>query len=244
MPSSSHSSRPLPERRHVAEVAARDHDPVRHLPVELLDDLHADRLLALDAQAVHRVREVDAVALGDLLHDLHAAVEVGLERERDRAVGHRLEQLRERDLVARQEHDRGNARRTRRRRRARPRCRRSTRRRPPRMFPPRLRISFTTDTSTVMPRSLKLPVCELPHCLTQRSSTPHCWPSRLAQNRLVWPSNIETTFVLGHDRADQLPLAPDAGTVRPFGRVRARLEDLHPLLRRGLLQPLEVVLRP
>ncbi len=37
---------------------------------------------------------------------------------------------------------------------------------------PRAIISFTIDTSTVMPRSLKEPVCELPHCLIQRSSTP------------------------------------------------------------------------
>jgi hypothetical protein len=100
-------SEPLRERRHVAEVAARDHHPVGHLPVELLDDLDPDRLLPLDAQAVHRVGEVDPVARGDLLHDLHAAVEVGVEREHDRAVRDGLDQLRHRHLAARQEHDRG-----------------------------------------------------------------------------------------------------------------------------------------
>src|SRR6266446_5572253 len=57
-------------------------------------------------------------------------------------------------------------------------------------------ICFTTETSTVMPRSLKEPVCELPHCLTQRSSTSSCLPYRLAQKRLVLPSKVETMFSL------------------------------------------------
>ena len=33
-------------------------------------------------------------------------------------------------------------------------------------------ICLTTDTSTVMPRSLNDPVCELPHIFTHRSSSP------------------------------------------------------------------------
>ena len=37
-------------------------------------------------------------------------------------------------------------------------------------------ICLTTDTSTVIPRSLNDPVCELPHCLTHRSSTPSMRP--------------------------------------------------------------------
>ncbi len=45
-----------------------------------------------------------------------------------------------------------------------------------------------------MPRSLNEPVCELPHCLTQRSSSPRDRPKRSAQNRLVPPSSIETMF--------------------------------------------------
>ena len=106
-----HHREPLPERVHVAEVAAGDHHPVRHLPVELLDDLDGDRLLALDAQAVHRVGQVDAPLLGDLLHHRHAAVEVRVEREHEGAVGERLHELGDRDLVLGQEHHRGNPRR-------------------------------------------------------------------------------------------------------------------------------------
>ena len=45
-----HHQQALAERADVAEVAAGDDDPVRHLPVELLHDLDADGLLPFDAQ--------------------------------------------------------------------------------------------------------------------------------------------------------------------------------------------------
>ncbi len=92
------------QRRGVAEVAARQDDPVGHLPVELLDDLDADRLLAFEAQRVHRVGEVDHALGREALDDLHAAVEVGIQAEHERAVRERLDELRGRDLAARQEH--------------------------------------------------------------------------------------------------------------------------------------------
>ena len=58
-----------------------------------------------------------------------------------------------------------------------------------------LRIIWrTTDTSTVMPRSLNDPVCEFPHCFTHSSLSPTSAPKRSAQNRLVPPSSIETMF--------------------------------------------------
>ena len=41
---------------------------------------------------------------------------------------------------------------------------------------PRAIISFTIETRTVIPRSLKEPVWVLPHCLIQRSSTPSWAP--------------------------------------------------------------------
>lgn len=43
-----------------------------------------------------------------------------------------------------------------------------------------------------MPRSLKEPVWELPHCLTHRSFIPISFPNRSAQNRFELPSNMET----------------------------------------------------
>ena len=98
----------LRERGDVSEVAPRNHDPPGHLPVELLDDLDAHRLLTFDTQAVHRIGEVDSVAIRDLLDDLHAAVEVRVQGEDDGAVGYGLDQLGDGNLSARQEHDRWN----------------------------------------------------------------------------------------------------------------------------------------
>ena len=54
-------------------------------------------------------------------------------------------------------------------------------------------ICRTTDTSTVIPRSLNEPVCELPHSFTHRSFIPSSRPKRSAQKRLVPPSSIDTT---------------------------------------------------
>src|SRR5260370_7035925 len=54
---------------------------------------------------------------------------------------------------------------------------------------------LTTLTSTVMPRSLKLPVWLLPHSLIHRSSRPSVWPYRFAQNRFVPPPSRLTTLL-------------------------------------------------
>ena len=81
------------DRADVPEVAAgQDHD-VGHLPIELLNDLERQRLLAFEPEAVHRVGEIHALFGGEPLHDGHAAVEVGVEREDERAVGERLHEL-------------------------------------------------------------------------------------------------------------------------------------------------------
>ena len=50
----------LPERGGVAQVAGRQHDPVRRIPAELLQHLEHDRLLPLEAERVDRVEQVDA----------------------------------------------------------------------------------------------------------------------------------------------------------------------------------------
>ena len=71
-----------------------------------------------------------------------------------------------------------------------------------------------------MPRSLNEPVCELPHCLTQRSFIPQTSrPNRSAQNRFELPSNIDTmssSAIPGrtHSFLDQTP-DPNGQTVRP-----------------------------
>jgi len=57
---------PLVKGVDVAQVAARDDDPVGHLPVELLHDLHGGRLLPLKPERVHRVGQVDGRLGGHL----------------------------------------------------------------------------------------------------------------------------------------------------------------------------------
>ena len=79
------------------------------------------------------------------------------------------------------------------------------------MFFPRRIMSLTTETSTVMPRSLKEPVWLLPHILTQRSLMPSIAPKRFAQKRFVFPSNMDTMFSLSmpgttHSFLLQMPL--------------------------------------
>ena len=54
-------------------------------------------------------------------------------------------------------------------------------------------ICLTTETSTVMPRSLNDPVCELPHCLTHRSLE-----AELAAEALG-PEHVRAALVHRHD---------------------------------------------
>src|SRR5919201_3282465 len=77
-------------------------------------------------------------------------------------------------------------------------------------------ICLTTLTSTVMPRSLKLPVWLLPHSLIHKSSRPKDCPYRSAQNRLVPPSSRLTTLLSSSCGATHsfLPHTP-----LPYGQV-------------------------
>ena len=164
---------PLRQRRDVAQVARRQDDPVGRLPAELLHDLDADGLLALDAQRVHRIGQVDRIVPRHFLDDPHAAVEVGVERQHLRTVADRLDELRRRDLARGAGTRSSGCRPPRRRPPGPPRCRRSRRR--PRRAPGCSRsaiICLTALTSTVIPRSLNEPVWLMPHCLTHRSSRP------------------------------------------------------------------------
>ena len=97
----------------VAQVAHRQNDPIRHLPIKLAHNFDAHRLLPFDAQAVHRVGQVDAVVLGQLLDDAHTAVKIGVQRKDVRAVGDGLDELGGAHLVLRQKDDGRDARRRR-----------------------------------------------------------------------------------------------------------------------------------
>src|SRR5689334_10340676 len=80
-------------------------------------------------------------------------------------------------------------------------------------------ICRTTETRTVIPRSLNDPVCELPHCLIHRSSTCSCLPNRSAHKRFELPSYIETMFSLSMNGTTHsfLPQTPE-----PYGYVLRR----------------------
>ena len=108
-PEVAHHQKALAQGTDVAQIAAGNDHPVGDLPIELLDQLDGHSLLALEPQTVHRVGEVDGALLGNLLHQRHAAVKVRVETQHERAVGERLHELRRRDLVTWQQHDRRDA---------------------------------------------------------------------------------------------------------------------------------------
>ena len=99
----------LGECAYVAEVTARDNHGVRNGPAEFLADFRRNGFLAFDAEAVHGVREVNAVVLCDFLDNLHATVKVRVEGEHDAAVANRLDELCCTCLAGREEHDRRDA---------------------------------------------------------------------------------------------------------------------------------------
>ena len=66
---------------------------------EHVDDLERGRLLALDAQRVDRVHDLDARLLAELAHDVERVVEVAVHGHHARAVDERLRELAQRDLA-------------------------------------------------------------------------------------------------------------------------------------------------
>ena len=96
----------------VAQVADGDYDPIGYLPIKLLHDLNAHRLLALHAQGIHRVGQVNGGILGDLFDYGHASVEVGVQGQHQRAIGDGLDELSGGDLASGQENDGGDSRRS------------------------------------------------------------------------------------------------------------------------------------
>ena len=89
----------------VAQVADRDDNPVGRFPVKLAHNFNGNRFLALDANAVHGVRQIEALVLRHLSDDAHTAVKVGVERQDMGAIRHRLDQLRCADFALGQENN-------------------------------------------------------------------------------------------------------------------------------------------
>ena len=89
-----HHQEALAEGADIAEVAAGDDDPIGDFPPELLYQLDGHGLLAFDPQAVHRIGQINVALCRDLLHESHAAVEIRVQTEDERAVGEGLNELR------------------------------------------------------------------------------------------------------------------------------------------------------
>ncbi len=233
-------SKPARDGADVAQVPAREDDDVGHFPVELLDDLERQRLLALEPQAVHRVGEVDRAFGGEALHDRHAAVEVGVEREHERAVGERLHQLRRRHARPRQDDDGRNPRRRRvggeRRRRVTGRGARDG-----------------ADAAAVGDHLLDdrdehrhAEILERPGVRVAAHLDPEILdPDRPAV--ALGPEDVGAALVHRDDvlvadlGTDPLLLAPDARAVRPRGALVAIVEEAHPRDRAAVPQGLDVV---
>ena len=98
-------SSPLPSAETFPRLPPGDDDHVGDFPVELLDDLDAHGLLPLDPERVHGIGQIDRLVLGDLPHHAHAAVEIRVQRQDQRAIGDRLYELGHGYLALGQKHD-------------------------------------------------------------------------------------------------------------------------------------------
>src|SRR6266550_28582 len=91
----------LAERARVAEVAGGDDDPVGRVPLEVLEQLPDDRLLALESKRINGVDEVDAELLRRLEDQAHRRVEVAADLQAECAVRERLREFSRCDFSAR-----------------------------------------------------------------------------------------------------------------------------------------------
>src|SRR5262249_33595378 len=101
-----HQQKTAADRRDVPQITARNDNEVRNLPAQLLNNFEADRLLTFNPKRIHGIRQIDRLVLRDLLNDLHATVEIRVNRKRDGAVGDGLNQLRYRNFIFWKKYDR------------------------------------------------------------------------------------------------------------------------------------------
>ena len=215
-------------------------DDVGNLPVELLDDLERQRLLAFEPEAVHRVGEIDAALCGQPLDDRHAAVEVRVEGEDEGAVGERLDELRGRDARPRQDDDRRNP------------CGRGVGGEGRRRIAGR-GAGDGADVAAVGDHLLDdrdehghAEILERSGVRVAAHLHPEIFDADLAAVALG-PEDVRAAFVHRHDvlvadlRADPFLLAPDAGAVRPRGPLVAIVEEAHPGDRAAVPQRVDVV---
>src|SRR3954454_24893267 len=93
------------ERRNIAQVSAWQYDPLRRVPVPLIQHLDNNRLLALDAKRVDRIQQIDPEAFGEHPDKLQNLIEVGFDLQRESAILQRLGQLPVRNVSVRNKDD-------------------------------------------------------------------------------------------------------------------------------------------
>ena len=235
-----HQRQPRAQCADVAQVPARDEDPVGHVPVELLDDLDRHRLLPLQAERVHAVGQVNPLLGGEPLHQRHAVVEVAVDGEHRGAIGQRLHQLGGRDLAAREDHQRADA------------GGRAVGRQGGRGVTgggAGYRLHRPAVGDHLLHRGDQHGHAEVLEGagvgVSAQLDPEVVHPDLLAVT--LRPEQVGAALEHGDDvlvvkvRLDPLLLAPDAGAVRPLGAHVPVLEQLHPLERALLLQGFDVV---
>ena len=96
-----------PVRRNVAGVTDGKAVVIRRT-AKFLDNLERGGLLALKAIRIDRVHYRHRCFVRDVLHNLHARVEITLDLDNDSAMDHCLRELAQRDLSLRDDHETGN----------------------------------------------------------------------------------------------------------------------------------------
>ena len=105
-PQRQHLPQALTERRDVTQISARQHNPVRHLPVPLVHHLDYNRLLALNTKRVDRVQQIDPQPFCQNPNQRQNLVKVRIHLECLRAVLQSLRQLAVGDVPVRDEDQR------------------------------------------------------------------------------------------------------------------------------------------
>jgi len=90
----------------VAQVPARQHDPVRRFPIALIQHFDYDALLPFNPKRIYGVEKIDAELFRQRSHQCKNFIEVRIYFERLRAVLKRLGELTERDIAMRQKKSR------------------------------------------------------------------------------------------------------------------------------------------
>ena len=231
---------PLPRALTLPRFPAGDHHPVRHLPVELLHQLHAHGLLALHPERVHGVGQVDVVAGTQLPHQRHAAVEVAVDGQGHGAVGNRLNELRRGHLVFGQEHDGADIRHCAIGRQGRGSVAGGGARHRGDIHPFRDHLAYHGHQHG------HAQVLEGPGVAVAAQLDPELGhPDFLAQP--LRPEEVAAAFEgrdhvgISHLRTDHLPLAPDRAAVGPLGPHQPLVEEILPILGGLLAQEVQIM---